>query len=75
MRPRWPSTIPGCQSGERRTDRCHRHEFGLGIWEDVASRENWKVADWSEAEESLIATATYEWVRLDTDLEWIKNRL
>lgn len=45
--------------------------FGLGIWEDEASREDWKVADWSEAEESLMATATYEWIRLDTDLEWI----
>ncbi len=45
--------------------------FGLGIWEDERSREDWKVADWSEAEESLMATATYEWTRLNTDLEWI----
>ncbi|KAG8818496.1 hypothetical protein FRC17_010811 [Serendipita sp. 399] len=45
--------------------------FGLGIWEDDASREEWKVADWSEADEAHMATATYEWIRLDTDIEWL----
>ncbi|KAG9053325.1 hypothetical protein FS842_008339 [Serendipita sp. 407] len=34
--------------------------FGLGIWEDDASREEWKVADWSESDEAHMATATYE---------------
>jgi transcription initiation factor TFIID subunit 2 len=45
--------------------------FGLGIWEDDASREDWKVADWTEADEAHMATATYEWIRLDTDIEWL----
>ncbi|KAG8853464.1 hypothetical protein FRB91_004856 [Serendipita sp. 411] len=45
--------------------------FGLGIWEDDASREEWKVADWSESDEAHMATATYEWIRLDTDIEWL----
>jgi len=45
--------------------------FGLGIWEDEASREEWKVADWTEADEAHMATATYEWIRLDTDIEWL----
>jgi transcription initiation factor TFIID subunit 2 len=45
--------------------------FGLGIWEDDASREEWKVADWTEADEAHMATATYEWIRLDTDIEWL----
>lgn len=45
--------------------------FGLGIWEDDASREEWKVADWTEADEAQMATATYEWIRLDTDIEWL----
>lgn len=45
--------------------------FGLGIWEDDASREEWKVADWTETDEAHMATATYEWIRLDTDIEWL----
>ncbi|KAL1740041.1 hypothetical protein HDZ31DRAFT_15269, partial [Schizophyllum fasciatum] len=45
--------------------------FGLDIWEKEEERENWKVADWTEEEESQMSGATYEWIRMDADFEWI----
>lgn len=45
--------------------------FGLDVWEDAKERENWKVADWTEEEEQMMAGATYEWIRMDADFEWI----
>jgi len=45
--------------------------FGLDVWEQEAERENWKVADWTEEDEQVMAGATYEWIRIDADFEWI----
>ena len=45
--------------------------FGLEIWEKEKERENWKVADWSEDDEQVMSGATYEWIRMDADFEWI----
>lgn len=45
--------------------------FGLGMWEDEAERERWKVADWTEEDEAIMASAPYEWIRLDADFEWM----
>ncbi|KAF8580130.1 hypothetical protein K439DRAFT_1648275 [Ramaria rubella] len=45
--------------------------FGLDVWEQEAERENWKVADWTEEDEQTMAGATYEWIRMDADFEWI----
>lgn len=45
--------------------------FGLDIWENERERENWKVADWSEDDEQVMSGATYEWIRMDADFEWI----
>lgn len=45
--------------------------FGLDIWEDQVERERWQVADWTEEEEATMAGATYEWIRMDADFEWI----
>ncbi|EIW87115.1 TATA-binding protein associated factor Taf2 [Coniophora puteana RWD-64-598 SS2] len=45
--------------------------FGLDIWEKEKERENWKVADWTEEEEQVMSGATYEWIRMDADFEWI----
>ncbi|TRM61550.1 hypothetical protein BD626DRAFT_570752 [Schizophyllum amplum] len=45
--------------------------FGLDIWEKEEERENWKVADWTEDEEAQMSGATYEWIRMDADFEWI----
>jgi transcription initiation factor TFIID subunit 2 len=47
--------------------------FGLEIWEKEKERENWKVADWSEEDEAAMSGATYEWIRLDADFEWIAS--
>lgn len=45
--------------------------FGLEIWEKEQERENWKVADWTEEDEQTMSGATYEWIRMDADFEWI----
>ncbi|KAG5340743.1 hypothetical protein C0989_000407 [Termitomyces sp. Mn162] len=45
--------------------------FGLEIWEKEQERENWKVADWTEEDEGTMSGATYEWIRMDADFEWI----
>ena len=45
--------------------------FGLDIWEKEKERENWKVADWTEDDEQVMSGATYEWIRMDADFEWI----
>ncbi|KAF8910047.1 TATA-binding protein associated factor Taf2 [Gymnopilus junonius] len=47
--------------------------FGLEIWEKEQERENWKVADWTEEDEGVMSGATYEWIRMDADFEWIAN--
>ncbi|KAI3622581.1 tata-binding protein associated factor taf2 [Moniliophthora roreri] len=47
--------------------------FGLEIWEKEQERENWKVADWTEEDENVMSGATYEWIRMDADFEWIAN--
>ncbi|KAF8640825.1 hypothetical protein AX17_000474 [Amanita inopinata Kibby_2008] len=47
--------------------------FGLEIWEKEQERENWKVADWTEEDETIMSGATYEWIRIDADFEWIAN--
>ncbi|KDQ63029.1 hypothetical protein JAAARDRAFT_29020 [Jaapia argillacea MUCL 33604] len=45
--------------------------FGLDIWEKEKERENWKVVDWTEEDEQVMSGATYEWIRIDADFEWI----
>lgn len=45
--------------------------FALDLWEDTKERENWKVSDWTEEDEQKMAQATYEWIRMDADFEWI----
>ncbi|KAF9245714.1 hypothetical protein BU15DRAFT_85416 [Melanogaster broomeanus] len=45
--------------------------FGLEIWEKEREREIWKVADWTEEDEQVMSGATYEWIRMDADFEWI----
>ena len=45
--------------------------FGLEVWEKERERENWKVADWTEEDEKTMSGATYEWIRMDADFEWI----
>lgn len=45
--------------------------FSLRMWEDETERAKWRVADWTEQDEQRMATATYEWIRMDADFEWI----
>ena len=45
--------------------------FGLDIWEKERERELWKVIDWTEEDENVMNGATYEWIRMDADFEWI----
>ncbi|WFD36850.1 hypothetical protein MCUN1_003740 [Malassezia cuniculi] len=45
--------------------------FGLGMWEDEHERTRWKVADWTEEDEAIMASAPYEWIRLDADFDWM----
>ncbi|KAG1886857.1 uncharacterized protein F5891DRAFT_1200569 [Suillus fuscotomentosus] len=45
--------------------------FRLEIWEKEKEQENWKVADWTEEDEQVMSGATYEWIRMDADFEWI----
>ncbi|TFL06150.1 hypothetical protein BDV98DRAFT_558917 [Pterulicium gracile] len=47
--------------------------FGLEIWENAEEREHWRVADWTEEDEATMNGATYEWIRMDADFEWIAN--
>jgi transcription initiation factor TFIID subunit 2 len=47
--------------------------FGLDIWENAEEREHWRVADWTEEDEATMNGATYEWIRMDADFEWIAN--
>ncbi|GAA5913888.1 hypothetical protein JCM5296_004171 [Sporobolomyces johnsonii] len=45
--------------------------FSLGMWEDEKERERWRVADWTEEDDTVMSQATYEWIRIDSDLDWI----
>ncbi|GAA6000165.1 transcription initiation factor TFIID subunit TAF2 [Rhodotorula paludigena] len=45
--------------------------FSLGMWEDEDERDRWRVADWTEEDDAVMSQATYEWIRIDADLEWI----
>lgn len=45
--------------------------FGSSLWDDEAERLKWKVADWTEEDEQRMSGATYEWIRMDADFEWI----
>lgn len=47
--------------------------FTLPLWEDENERVKWKVTDWTEEDEQRMAGATYEWIRMDADFEWIAD--
>jgi transcription initiation factor TFIID subunit 2 len=33
--------------------------------------QEWKLADWSKEEEDRMGQESYEWIRMDADIEWI----
>lgn len=45
--------------------------FGLRMWEEEAQRTKWKVADWTEDDERNMAASSYEWIRMDSDFDWL----
>ncbi|KIY52676.1 hypothetical protein FISHEDRAFT_63651 [Fistulina hepatica ATCC 64428] len=45
--------------------------FGVEVCETETEREAWKMAEWTEEEENAMSGATYEWIRIDADFEWI----
>lgn len=47
--------------------------FSLALWENEEQRERWKVADWTEDDEDIMSQAAYEWIRMDSDFEWIAS--
>lgn len=45
--------------------------FGLRMWEEESQRLKWKVADWTEEDEKGMAASSYEWIRMDSDFDWL----
>ncbi|KAJ1653566.1 hypothetical protein IWQ61_006334 [Dispira simplex] len=42
--------------------------FGL---DDEEEKRTWRIVEWGEEDEESLASSTFEWIRLDTDLEWM----
>ncbi|KAJ2156501.1 hypothetical protein GGF46_005146 [Coemansia sp. RSA 552] len=38
--------------------------------EDEREKRDWRVVEWGEDDEESLASATFEWIRMDSDLEW-----
>ncbi|KAJ2814940.1 hypothetical protein FBU31_007110, partial [Coemansia sp. 'formosensis'] len=38
--------------------------------ESAQAKRAWRVVEWGEADEESLASATFEWIRVDPDLEW-----
>ncbi|KAJ2885403.1 hypothetical protein FB639_001779, partial [Coemansia asiatica] len=38
--------------------------------EDEDEKREWRVVEWGEDDEESLASATFEWIRMDPDLEW-----
>ncbi|KAJ2454223.1 hypothetical protein EV183_001708 [Coemansia sp. RSA 2336] len=38
--------------------------------ENAREKHDWRVVEWGEADEHSLASATFEWIRMDSDLDW-----
>ncbi|KAJ1880535.1 hypothetical protein H4R99_005356 [Coemansia sp. RSA 1722] len=38
--------------------------------EDEMEKREWRVVEWGEDDEESLASATFEWIRMDPDLDW-----
>ncbi|KAI8323666.1 Bromodomain-containing protein [Martensiomyces pterosporus] len=38
--------------------------------ENEQEKRDWRVVEWGEDDEESLASATFEWIRMDSDLEW-----
>jgi len=45
--------------------------FGAGVWEDEKEKEQWQVIEWGQDDENGAVSATFEWIRLDAEFEWV----
>ncbi|KAG0100029.1 hypothetical protein BGZ93_004620 [Podila epicladia] len=45
--------------------------FGAGLWEDEKEKEEWSVVEWGQDDEDGAISATFEWIRLDAEFEWL----
>ncbi|KAI8597334.1 hypothetical protein EDD21DRAFT_327148, partial [Dissophora ornata] len=45
--------------------------FGAGLWEDEKEKEEWQVVEWGQDDENGAISATFEWIRLDAEFEWL----
>ncbi|KAF9285687.1 hypothetical protein BGZ68_003650 [Mortierella alpina] len=45
--------------------------FGAGLWENEKEKEEWQVVEWGQDDENGAISATFEWIRLDAEFEWV----
>ncbi|KAH7057737.1 hypothetical protein BKA57DRAFT_385108, partial [Linnemannia elongata] len=45
--------------------------FGAGLWEDEKEKDEWQVVEWGQGDETGAVSATFEWIRLDAEFEWL----
>ncbi|KAF9409000.1 hypothetical protein BGZ94_002120, partial [Podila epigama] len=45
--------------------------FGAGLWEDEKEKEEWNIVEWGQDDENGAISATFEWIRLDAEFEWL----
>ncbi|PVV04696.1 hypothetical protein BB560_000795 [Smittium megazygosporum] len=38
--------------------------------ENEEDKRNWRVVEWGENDEESLASSTFEWIRIDSDMEW-----
>ncbi|OMJ07588.1 Transcription initiation factor TFIID subunit 2 [Smittium culicis] len=38
--------------------------------ENEEEKNNWRVVEWGEDDEESLASSTFEWIRMDSDMEW-----
>ncbi|KAJ2787715.1 hypothetical protein GGI15_000486 [Coemansia interrupta] len=48
----------------------HASAIALFGAEDAQLKREWRVVEWGEDDEESLASATFEWIRMDPDLEW-----
>ncbi|KAJ2745460.1 hypothetical protein GGI20_002167 [Coemansia sp. BCRC 34301] len=60
----------------RSTKRFHQRQMAaadaapLFGAETAAAKQAWRVVEWGEADDESLASATFEWITVDPDLEW-----
>ncbi|KAJ2908135.1 hypothetical protein GGI21_003189, partial [Coemansia aciculifera] len=57
----------------RSTKRFHQREQQQTVLFGAATaqqKQQWRAVEWGEADDESLASATFEWIRVDPDLEW-----